>query len=79
MTYKKAKYGNYTKLFDASRYSSDLPESVDWRTNNAVTNIKDQVCVCVCVCVCLQERIHSSKYFLTTHRACVVLAMLSVL
>ena len=32
------------KVFNASHYSGDLPESVDWRTNNAVTSIKDQVC-----------------------------------
>ncbi|CAI8023144.1 Silicatein [Geodia barretti] len=33
---------NTTKMHDASQYSGNLPESVDWRTNNAVTSIKDQ-------------------------------------
>ena len=44
MTYKTSPIqGNYTKLFNRAHYSQDIPESVDWRTNNAVTNIKDQV------------------------------------
>ena len=46
LTYKRdAGQGNYTKLFNRAQYSLDLPESVDWRTNNAVTGIKDQVCL----------------------------------
>ena len=43
MTYRSIDYGNYTKVYQPSHYSGNLPESVDWRTNNAVTGIKDQV------------------------------------
>ena len=44
MTYRRnTGQGNYTKLYNPADFSLDLPESVDWRTNNAVTNIKDQV------------------------------------
>ena len=46
MTYKNPGQGNYTKVFNPAHYSGDLPESVDWRTNNAVTDIKDQVYMC---------------------------------
>ena len=42
MTYREIDHGNYTKIFDSSQYS-DLPDSVDWRTSNAVTDIKNQV------------------------------------
>ena len=42
MTYKPSGKRS-TKVFDASQYSGNLPESVDWRTNNAVTSIKNQV------------------------------------
>ena len=42
MTYKPSGKRS-TKVFDASQYSGNLPQSVDWRTNNAVTSIKDQV------------------------------------
>ena len=45
MTYKDIDHGNYTKVFNPAHYSSNLPESVDWRTNNAVTSVKDQVCM----------------------------------
>ena len=44
MTYQRRRYIPGAKVFNASHYSEDLPESVDWRTNNAVTSIKDQVC-----------------------------------
>lgn len=44
MTYQKTDRGNYTKIFDRSQYSSN-PDSVDWRTSNAVTSIKSQVSV----------------------------------
>ena len=44
MTYRRnTRPGNYTKLYNPATFSLDLPESVDWRTNNAVTDIKDQV------------------------------------
>ncbi|CAI8032372.1 Silicatein [Geodia barretti] len=44
MTYRRnTGQGNYTKLHNPADFSLDLPESVDWRTNNAITNIKDQV------------------------------------
>ena len=36
-------HGNYTKLFNAADYSGDLPDTVDWRTKNAVNDIKNQV------------------------------------
>ena len=42
MTYKPSGKRS-TRVFDASQYSGNLPESVDWRTNNAVTSIKNQV------------------------------------
>lgn len=42
MIYQKNNQGNYTKVFDRSQYSS-IPNSVDWRTSNAVTSIKYQV------------------------------------
>lgn len=31
------------KVFDPTSYSSDLPDTVDWRTMNAVTPVKRQV------------------------------------
>ena len=40
---------NATKMHDASQYSGNFPESVDWRTNNAVTSIKDQVLLAYCI------------------------------
>ena len=45
MTYKYSEidHGNYTKTFDASKYVGDIPDSVDWRTSNAVTSITNQV------------------------------------
>lgn len=45
MTYQKNNKGNYTKVFDRSQYSS-IPDSVDWRTSNAVTSVKYQVSMC---------------------------------
>lgn len=33
---------NYTKIYEAGSYQS-YPESVDWRTKDAVTSVKDQV------------------------------------
>ena len=44
LTYRSIDHGNYTKVFDASQYSGDYPDNVDWRTKNAVTDVKDQVC-----------------------------------
>ena len=45
MTYKYSEidHGNYTKTFDAGKYAGDIPDSVDWRTSNAVTSITNQV------------------------------------
>ena len=43
LTYQSLDHGNYTKLFNAADYSGNLPESVDWRTTNAVNDIKNQV------------------------------------
>ena len=47
MTYKYSEidHGNYTKTFDAGKYVGDIPDSVDWRTSNAVTSITNQVCI----------------------------------
>ena len=45
LTYKKGKTLAKTKVFNSSHYAGNLPESVDWRTNNAVTGVKDQVCI----------------------------------
>ena len=42
-TYRGIDHGNYTKVYDPSLYSDNLPDTVDWRTNNAVTGVKDQV------------------------------------
>lgn len=46
MTYKYSEidHGNYTKTFDAGKYAGDIPDTVDWRTSNAVTSITNQVC-----------------------------------
>ena len=45
MTYKYSEidHENYTKTFDAGKYVGDIPDSVDWRTSNAVTSITNQV------------------------------------
>ena len=43
MTYRSIDHGNYTKVYQPSHYSGNLPDTVDWRTNNAVTGIKNQV------------------------------------
>jgi len=43
MTYRNIDHGNYTKVYEPSLHGQDLPEAVDWRTNNAVTSVKDQV------------------------------------
>ena len=43
LTYREIDHGNYTKVFDANQYSADIPDTVDWRTSNAVTGIKNQV------------------------------------
>ena len=43
MTYHDIDHGNYTKVYDRSHYSAYLPDSVDWRTSNAVTGVKNQV------------------------------------
>ena len=43
MTYQRINHGNYTKVYQSSHYSGDLPESIDWRTNSGVTGIKNQV------------------------------------
>ena len=51
MTYRRTPR-NSTKVFDASQYSGNLPESVDWRTNNAVTSIKDQVLLAHTITLC---------------------------
>lgn len=37
-----AEAGNYTKFYEEDPFQS-YPESVDWRTKGAVTNVKDQV------------------------------------
>ena len=52
MTYQEIDHGNYTKIFDASKYSADIPASVDWRTSNAVTSIKNQVFITLYVVSC---------------------------
>ena len=52
MTYREIDHGNYTKVFDRSQYSADLPESVDWRTSNAVTDIKYQARVITLKSMC---------------------------
>ena len=62
---------NATKMHDASQYSGNFPESVDWRTNNAVTSIKDQVIHAI-----LYIYVHSLLSNLC--RVTVELAMLSV-
>lgn len=51
MTYRESDHGNYTKVFDHSQYSADLPETVDWRTSNAVTGIKYQVFMYYSMCI----------------------------
>ena len=60
LTYVKNS-GNYTKVFEASFDSSSYPESVDWRTKNAVTSIKNQVTdeLQLSPCVATQSNIFS--------------------
>ena len=58
MTYSAIDRGNYTKVFDRSHYSANIPYSIDWRTSNAVTSIKNQVYVTL-----LLHETHDILYF----------------
>lgn len=51
--------GNYTKIYEADPYQS-YPESVDWRTKDAVTSVKDQACLMMifpCLIVNCMDRV----------------------
>ena len=41
-TYESDTSGNYTKYYEADPLQY-YPDTVDWRTKNAVTKVKDQV------------------------------------
>ena len=43
LTYKSGKPHKRGMIFDPTPYGSTLPESMDWRSMNAVTPVKKQV------------------------------------
>ena len=52
LTYETGKAPSNVKIFDNTQYSSTLPDTVDWRSMNAVNPVKKQVTNIIMLFVC---------------------------